>query len=102
MLPVHKFVMVTLALSVILSVFYFSLPWAAGTAEAEARQREELSDELSGQIRSVAVFGLAPIFTGGASIYTVAKVKKASVRKPLPLLVGFAVAVGTLGLVMLL
>jgi len=65
------------------------------------RDRLNRIDELSANIRSFAIFGLAPIITGGASVWTVAKIKKASVIKPIPLLVGFAVAVGTLGLVLL-
>ncbi len=101
LIPVQKFVVALFAVSVIFSVLYFSLPWAAGTAEVEARQRQEGSDEISANIRSVAVFGLAPIITGGVSVWAVAKIKKASVIKPLPLLVGLAVALGTLALVFL-
>ncbi len=102
LVPIQKFVIAVFAASIIFSVFYFSLPSAAGTADAEAFQRQEESDKLAANIRSAAVFGLAPIITGGASVWTVAKVKKASIIRPLPLVVGFAVALGTLGLAFLL
>ncbi len=102
LVPVQKVVVALFAVSIIFSIFYFSFPSAAGTAEAAARQRQEETDRLSGNIRSIAVFALAPIITGGASVWTVAKVKKASIIRPLPLVVGFAVAIGTLGLAFLL
>ncbi len=102
MIPVQKFVVALLAVSIIFSMLYFSLPWAAGTADAAEFQKQEESDKLAANIRSFAVFGLAPIITGGASVWTVAKIKKASLSRPFPLLVGFAVAVGTLVLVFLL
>lgn len=78
--PVRNFALASIVVSIIFSVLYFSLPLAAGTAEADARMRQEDSDKLSANIRSIAIFGLAPIITGGASIFTIAKIKKASVE----------------------
>jgi len=50
LVPVQKFVVVLFAVSIIFSIFYFSFPSAAGTAEAAARQRQEETDRLSGNI----------------------------------------------------
>ncbi len=101
-MPVQKCVVAFFVASIIFSAPYFSVPWAAGTADMEARDRQNRIDELAANIQSFAVFALAPIITGGASVWTVAKVKKASIIRPLPLVVGLAVAIGTLGLAFLL
>lgn len=85
----------------ILISFYFVLGVAAGTAEGEARMRQEQMNQLSKNISSGAIYGLFPVLAGGASILIMTRIDGGPINRPRHWLVGLAVALGTLGILFL-
>ena len=89
------------SLSLMLISFHFVLGVAAGTAEQDARMRAEKANELSDSLRSIALNVGGPLLAGGASILVVNRVGKNPTNRSRSWLVGFVVALGTFGILLL-
>jgi inner membrane protein involved in colicin E2 resistance len=89
-------------LFLILILFHAVLGVVEGTAEQEARYRQERMGELSDNLASIGLHVLGPLLAGGVAIFIMQRVAKNQVNRSRNWVVGFVVALGTFGIIYLL